>query len=95
MKYVPEPLDTRGIELGGEIRDLTEALARNVHEIWAQRRIEDGWRYGPERNDKRKEHNCLVPYSELPEHEKEYDRRVATETLKAIVKLGFRIEKTY
>ncbi len=43
------------------------------------------------RNDEAKKHPCLVPYAELPESEKEYDRRMAEETIKAIVTLGYRI----
>jgi ryanodine receptor 2 len=34
---------------------------------------------------------CLVPYDELPESEKAYDRDTSVETLKLITKLGFRI----
>ncbi len=40
-----------------------------------------------------KEHPCLVPYEELPESEKEYDRNAALQTLKAIVALGYGIKK--
>ena len=34
---------------------------------------------------------CLAPYDQLPEKEKDYDRATAGETLKAILKLGYRI----
>ena len=72
---------------------LPEALARNVHEVWAATRIAQGWRFGPERNDARKEHPCLIPYEELPEEERTYDRQTALETLKLIEHLGFEIRK--
>ncbi|MCR5162371.1 MAG: hypothetical protein K6C06_11425, partial [Lachnospiraceae bacterium] len=36
---------------------------------------------------------CLVPYDELPEREKDYDRMTAMETLKLIIKLGYEIKK--
>ena len=91
MKYMPKPVDTCDIELPAELADLIEALAENVHEQWALGRIKDGWQYGPERNDTAKLHPCLVPYSELPESEKEYDRHTAVATLKLIQKLGFNI----
>ena len=42
---------------------------------------------------KRKTTPLLIPYDELPESEKEYDRNTALETLKLILKMGYRIEK--
>ena len=94
MEYRPEPIDTSAVFVDEQIQALTESLARNNHEVWAQRRLAEGWRYGPRRDDVRKEHPCLVPYSELPESEKEYDRSTVVETLKTILAMGFRIEKT-
>jgi hypothetical protein len=94
MKYQPEPIDTSRVTLDKEVRELTELLARNAHDIWARQRLADGWRFGPKRNDQKKEHPCLVPYEELPESEKEYDRNAAMETLKAILALGYRIVKS-
>ena len=68
-------------------------MAKNVHEVWAQNRINEGWKYGDKRNDELKQHPCLVPYEELPEVEKNYDRDTALETLKLILKIGFKITK--
>lgn len=93
MEYRPAPRDTSDVVLPVPIRDLTELLARNTHENWARQRIADGWKHGPRRDDARKEHPSLVPYEELPESEKEYDRRTAMETVKTILALGYRIEK--
>lgn len=93
MTYKPEPIDTRRVELSPEIGQLTERLAENAHDHWAQQRLADGWTYGPQRDDAQKRHPCLVPYAELPDSEKVYDRKSAMETLKAIVALGYRIEK--
>jgi hypothetical protein len=93
MEYRPDPISTTAVELSSDFLKLTELLARNAHEIWAQRRLAEGWKYGPMRNDAAREHPCLVPYDDLPESEKEYDRKMAMETLKAIIALGFRIEK--
>jgi len=94
-KYIPTPLDTGSIELPPEMLELTEQIAENVHDVWAQQRIAEGWKYGKKRNDERKEHPCLVPYENLTESEKEYDRKTAMETLKVIGLLGFRIAKHY
>ena len=91
--YVPQPIDTSDIRLPEELNVLIEQMAKNVHEVWAQSRISQGWSYGSERNDELKQHPCLVPYEELPEVEKAYDRDTALGTLKLISKLGFKIEK--
>lgn len=91
MDYVPKPINTDDIELPGDLHELIEALAENVHEQWAVGRLNDGWRYGSERNDIKKLHPCLVPYDELPESEKEYDRNTAIATLKFIIKAGYNI----
>ena len=91
--YIPRPVDTSDVELAPELDGLTELIAENVHEVWAKNRIEEGWTYGAERDDESKTTPCLVPYSELPETEKNYDRRTAMETLRLITALGYKIEK--
>ena len=93
MKYQPAPLDTSKIEFGTEIVDIVESLARNTHEVWATQRLRDGWKYGPERDDNYKHHPCLVPYDELPEEEKEYDRVIVRQVIAGVFALGFNIEK--
>ena len=93
MTYKPAPEDTSDVVLPRPIEGLTELLARNTHENWARQRIEEGWRYGPTRDDARKEHPNLVPYEELSESDKDYDRRTAMETIKTILALGYRVEK--
>lgn len=89
--YIPQPIDTKDVRLLPELDNLAEAIAKNVHEVWAVGRMAEGWAYGDKRNDALKQHPCLVPYEELPEEEKEYDRRTAMETLKIVMKLGFKI----
>lgn len=91
--YVPQPMDTEDVQLPEELNELVEQMAKNVHEVWAQTRIQQGWTYGPERNDALKHHPCLVSYEDLPESEKEYDRNTSVETLKLICKLGFKITR--
>ena len=93
-KYTPAPIDTSSIMLPDNLADLAELLARNVHEVWSQTRMAQGWTYGEERDDQRKRHPCLIPYEELPESEKLFDRNTSQQTLKLIMKLGFRIVKT-
>lgn len=92
-EYKPKPMDTKDVKLGEELEELIEKMAKNVHEVWAQTRMNQGWVYGKERNDALKQHPCLVAYEELPESEREYDRNTALETLKLICKLGFKISR--
>lgn len=91
--YTPKPIDTKDVVLVPELLELTEQIAENVHENWAAGRLKEGWTYGEKRDDVKKTTPCLVPYDELPESEKEYDRNTAIETLKLIVALGYRISK--
>ena len=91
--YKPQPGDTSEVILPEELLQLTEKIAENVHEVWALGRIKDGWTYGEIRDDANRQTPCLVPYDELSEEEKEYDRNTAMETLKLIVALGYKIKK--
>jgi ryanodine receptor 2 len=91
--YTPNPIDTSNVALPDDLESLLEYLAKNVHEVWAEGRMAQGWRYGPARDDIRKEHPCLVPYEALPESEKFFDRSTTSETLRAILALGYRIER--
>ncbi len=94
MSYHPKPVDTSRISLDPEIMELMEVLAKNTHDVWARQRMAEGWRLGPTRDDAKKLHPSLVPYADLPESEKEYDRQTSLQTLKVIVALGYRISKT-
>ena len=89
--YIPQPIDTKDVKLPDELILLAEEIAKNVHEVWAEGRMKDGWRYGEKRNDVGKRHPCLMPYEELTEKEREFDRNTSQETLKMIIKLGFKI----
>ena len=89
--YIPQPIDTTDVKLPKELEKLVEEMSKNVHEVWAETRIKQGWKYGEQRNDELKTHPCLIPYEELSEEEKEYDRNTSISTLKLILKLGFKI----
>lgn len=90
--YQPAPIDTSGISLPPGLEPLTEQLAKNTHDIWARERIAQGWKPGPRRNDETKEHPGLIPYDELSESEKRFDRQTALETIKLVLALGYRVE---
>lgn len=91
--YTPSPLNTTDMPLPESLANLTESMARNVHEVWASGRLKEGWKYGPTRNDEMRTHPCLVSYEDLPDSEREYDRQTAIQTLKLIMKLGYKITK--
>ena len=91
--YTPHPVDLGDIALTPQLEQLREAIAENAHEVWAAGRIKEGWTYGPERDDKLKKHPDLIPYSELPDGEKQYDRETAMNTIKLVIKLGYDLVK--
>ena len=93
MMYEPKPIDTQNIRLPEDLVELMEKISENVHENWSMGRIREGWTYGPLRDDNNRTHPCLVPYDQLSESEKEFDRTTAAETLKLILALGYTIEK--
>lgn len=93
QEYSPKPIDTTDVELPEELAALAEKLAENVHDVWAANRMNEGWTFGEQRDDNKKTHPCLVPYEQLSDSEKEYDRATAQETIKLILKLGFQINK--
>jgi ryanodine receptor 2 len=91
--YIPQPIDTSDVKLPVELEQLVEKMSKNVHEVWSKTRIQQRWTYGELRNDVLKTHPCLVPYEDLPEEEKEYDRNTSIGTLKLIMKLGYKITR--
>ena len=91
--YQPHPKNVDDVMLPEELIALTEEIAQNVHEVWAASRIAEGWTYGEQRDDARKQTPCLVPYDQLPEEEKAYDRNTALETVKLFLSMGYEIRK--
>ena len=92
-QYDPQPIDVTEFPLEGDVKELIEAIAENCHDIWARERIDDGWTYGEKRDDDHKKHPDLVPYSDLTEEEKKYNRKMAQGTLELIQRLGYKIVK--
>lgn len=92
MSYTPKPIDVSHVTLSSELNELVERVAENVHELWAQQRMKDGWTWGPKRDDAAKQHPGLIPYSELSDSEKEYDRITTRGVMKSILALGYRVE---
>jgi hypothetical protein len=93
VSYDPKIIDTSHVRLSSDLEELIERLAQNNHDHWARRRMDEGWRYGRQRDDDHKEHPDLVPYEQLSESEKEYDRKTVVEAVKAIIALGYEVKK--
>lgn len=91
--YTPKPVKTDDVELPAELLELSEQISKNTHEVWAEGRLRDGWTYGEERDDAKRTHPCLIPYEELSEEEKAFDRATSMETLRLVIKLGYKIVK--
>lgn len=92
-EYIPSPVDLSDEDLSADLMALGERIAENVHEVWAMKRKAEGWTYGPERNDILKQTPVMVPYSQLPESEKAYDRELFMQTIKLLKKWGYDIVK--
>ena len=89
MDYQPQPFDDSKIPLPEELEPLKEELSKNVHEVWAAGRLAAGWKYGPVRDERKKEHPCLIPYEDLSEEEKDFDRATALSTIRFILSKGY------
>ena len=89
--YAPRPLDMSAVVLPAELADVAERLAAHVHDVWAERRLAEGWTYGERRDDAAKTHPGLVPYGALSASEQEYDRQTALGTIRALLALGYRL----
>jgi len=92
MSYEPKSPDLTGVQIPADLINLVEQLAEITHDNWVRQRLADGWRHGQYRDDLHKEHPCIVPYEDLPESEKEYDRKISLGVVQAILALGYRIE---
>jgi ryanodine receptor 2 len=92
-EYRPKPIPTDHVELDDDLLGLVELLAENAHDLWASERLRDGWTFGPHRDDAQRRHPCLVPYSQLPERERDYDRTLVVGAVRAILALDFTISR--
>ena len=91
-RYIPKPASMDDVSLPKEMEALTEYIAENSHEEWAKLRMKEGWTYAPKNDKKLKQSQDLIPYCELLDSEKDYDRKMAMHTLKVLYKMGFRFK---
>jgi class 3 adenylate cyclase len=83
------PTGTPPVKLTADIVSLVEQLAEFNHECWLKERTGQGWKFGPKRDEDRKENPCMVPYAELSEDDKKFNRATALETIRTILDLGY------
>jgi len=67
---------------------LSDFLAENAHETWAEQKLRAGWRPGAVRDEEKRLHPLLVPYVDLSPADQEENRRVADACLTAIADAG-------
>lgn len=91
--YHPKLIDLKHVDLPEGFNELRETIAENAHDMWAMERQSEGWTYGLKRDDSKLETPDMVPYGNLPESEKEYDRIMAEDTLRLLMALGYKVEK--
>ena len=92
-EFTLRPIDIREVDIGSDLAELTEKLAENAHENWARLRLQQGWSYGPRRDDEAKKHPNLVSYEALSVADKDLDRGTAIEKIKAVLAFGYEIKK--
>ena len=67
-----------------------ERMAELEHGRWNVDRLKDQWRPGP-RDNAKKLHDCLIPWEDLPEHIKFYDREAVAQFPAVLAQAGFEI----
>ncbi len=70
-----------------------ELMARMEHELWQQARQADGWKYGSQKNEKKRLHPDLVAWNELPESERQKNRLMVSRLPVLLARIGFQIDK--
>ncbi|HOJ00134.1 MAG TPA: RyR domain-containing protein [Anaerolineaceae bacterium] len=91
--YVLVSQDADGQEITQLDDDTIEQYAILEHDDWMEGKIKDGWSYASTRDDSQKKHNCLVPWSQLSEMYKEYDRDVARNVIRLAAMVDMKVIK--
>ena len=72
--------------------DQVSLMARMEHENWCQGKMQDGWEYGQIKNSENKQNPNLLPWDDLPEIEKEKNKKYIRDLPKLLAQAGFQIE---
>lgn len=82
----PEPAD----DVVSILRQHLELLAEEEHDGWMDHKLRNDWQPGP-RDDKNRRHDGLIPYRELPDPVKQFDRNSVEKFPQLVTSAGFRI----
>ncbi|KAL2083644.1 hypothetical protein ACEWY4_021417 [Coilia grayii] len=86
--FTPAPVDTSQVAFPPQLELIQEKLAENMHELWLISMIDQGWIYGPVKEENKKHHPDLVEFSKLPDQEKNLNLQTAQETLRTLLAFG-------
>ena len=75
--------------------DALERLAEVEHERWLEAKLANGWRYAPETDKDKKLSQAFLPWTELPEAEKEKDRKLVQGIPEMLAQAGYAVVKTH
>lgn len=70
-----------------------ETMAELEHGRWNVERLNNGWRPGETRDDENKIHNYLIPWDQLPEEIKQYDRWAVEAFPEILAKAGLEVSR--
>jgi hypothetical protein len=74
-------------------KESLEQLAEAAHNVWMAGKIRDGWKWGSAINKEKKIHNCLVPYDQLSDSDKESDRDMVRGIPGILAAAGYKMVK--
>jgi hypothetical protein len=78
-------------ELKAQLERNIERLAEAEHDGWMEHRARNGWRWARSRDDARKRHPDMLPYTKLPDREKGKDRNTIRHYPDFAARAGYRI----
>lgn len=95
--YNPQPVDLSHVQLPEGMDSLRELLAAHNHDTWAANKMSprNGYVYGKETNDQADPptHCDLIPYEDLDDEKKKWDRDTAEASIRLLIHLGYTITK--
>jgi hypothetical protein len=74
LQVVPEAAKDETTKIRRQLERHLEVLAEEEHNGWMAHLKSEGWQYAEARDDDNRRHNCLRPFNELREIDKEKDR---------------------
>jgi hypothetical protein len=91
MGWEMQPLTSKGNAINQIPDDVIEILAMIEHDDWVKERIDSGWVYGENKDIENKMSPYLVPYDELTEEIKDYDRDTIRNIPELLELIGMKI----